>query len=173
MKDTALKNIMLFIVTVAVYWTIWFFIDPIGDLAMRTWLLALLCAPFNIGGNIWTIAGNAESETSVFAIVSFYQRAGDNATTMLGLTGYQNAGKTAFTVFGFVGYQSAGNYALIWIGIAAYQSACTEASIGLGLVWYQRAEKRAETCKAIAIYQKVVSCSERSFAIASVLKARE
>ena len=121
-----MENLMWFAATVSVYSVVWCWIQMPKKLvgyAQRAGLLALLCAPVNINGNVFTMLGNAVSEKNVFSVCSLYQKAGQNAVTFFGLSGYQSAGQDAVTFFGLSGYQSAGQDAMTGIGLAIYQRA--------------------------------------------------
>lgn len=124
-----MENILLFVATIFVYSSIWFLIDSarIGCwtiLIKRIAIIALIALPFNIDGNVYTIAGNAityEDGKGVFSIFSLYQRAEKDAVLLFGLGGYQRAKNEAITAFGFTSYQEAGLNAGIGIGLAFYQ----------------------------------------------------
>ena len=169
-----MENIFLFITSVAVYWSAWFFYSAtsLKGYAKRAVLLALLCLPVNINGNVFTVAGNAVSEKSVYSVLSFYQDAGHNAITILSLLGYQNAGHNAITgigislyqnasldsamIVGLSGYQNAGNDAGTFIGLSVYLNAGREAFNAIGLSGYQNAGRDAITLVGLSGYQKAV-----------------
>ncbi len=54
-------------------------------------MATFIALPINIGGNVFTIAGNAVAEKNVYSIFSVYQKAGQNAVTLIGLAPYQRA----------------------------------------------------------------------------------
>lgn len=162
-----MENIMIFAFTVIIYFTAWFvftarfFVNI--NLNLMSWskyakvlaLVTLLALPLNIDGNVFTIAGNATAEKSVYSIFSLYQRAEYDAVTIIGLVGYQEAGQDAGTVFGLAGYQKAKRDAVIGIGFAGYQKAERDAATVVGLSGYQQAKHKAELVLAIALYQRV------------------
>lgn len=115
--------------------------------------LALLCLPVNIGGNVFTVIGNATSEKGVYAVCSLYQNAGTHAFSLVGLGGYQKADKHAITALGIAGYQYAGKDAVQLIGIAGYQHAGHETAVVIGIAGYQRAEQVASTSFGLTGYQ--------------------
>ena len=80
----------------------------------------LLALPIDIGGNVFTIAGNAVAEKNIYSLFSVYQQAGQDAVTGLGLA-YQRAGQNAVTGLGLAIYQKAGRGARVPISIALYQ----------------------------------------------------
>jgi len=152
-----MTNLMLFALTTLTYFAIWCRLEKsrgLAGYAKKACLTALLCIPFNINGNIWTVLGNAESEKSIYSLCSLYQKAKNEAVTLIGLAGYQSAGQDAVTIFGFSGYQSAGQDARTDIGLAGYQSAGRDAIIIAGLSGYQSAGNYARNLFGLAIYQK-------------------
>lgn len=167
-----MENIWLFIVTVTVYSLVmccvilpdfnW------SRFIKNTAIIALLVLPLNIGGNVFTIAGNVVSEKSVYSIFSLYQKAGQNAITLLSLTGYQQAGLNAVNFIGLTGYQKAGQDAVTIIGLAGYQKAGRDAVTAIGLSGYQKAENKTQVPVAIALYQRVGE-KTRTFGAFSVL----
>lgn len=156
-----MENILLFVLTVVIYSFFWLTIEDynlgfgLARQVKRIALVALLALPLNIGGNVFTIAGNATAEKNVYSLFSFYQKAEQNAVTLVGLTGYQKAGRDAVIGTGLVGYQKAGQDAITGIGIAGYQQAGQDAITGIGLTGYQEAKSGAKADIAIALYQRV------------------
>ena len=152
-----MENLGLFVLTTLVYSGVWCYLKrPNGLLgyARRAGLMALLCLPININGNVFTVLGNAVSEKSVFSLCSLYQKAEKDAGTIIGLSGYQSAGQNAVTFIGLSGYQKAGQTALTGIGLSGYQSAGRDAMTGFGLSGYQSAGQNAVTYIGLAVYQK-------------------
>lgn len=161
-----MENIVIFLGTVALYLTAIVCVDslyfnkPIWNYSWKRCakmlaLVALLTLPLNINGNVFTIAGNATAEKSVYSIFSFYQSAGQDVLTIFGLAGYQQAGQDAETTIGLAGYQNAGRDTMTALGLAGYQNAGRNAVTALGLAGYQRAERNAIAGMAIALYQRV------------------
>ncbi len=182
-----MENILLFAGTVIIYYLILFIVfyeKPVlcTPQVKRIALIALLALPINIGGNVFTIAGNAVAEKSIYSIFSFYQKAGQDAFTVMGFP-YQKAGRNAVTIFGIpyqeaeqnaatfcglahqkassnaitifgLAYQQAGRDAVMVVGLA-YQQAKRDADVLFGLAVYQRAENSAGVPIAIALYQRV------------------
>ncbi len=140
-----MKNIALFVVTVAGYFGLWWYFggapEGIVEYALRLGLLAFLSAPWDVGGNIWTVLGNAESEKSVYSLFSLYQKAGNDA----------------FVVVGVSLYQKAGNDAAVFIGVSLYQKAGNDAAVFIGVSLYQKAERSASATCGFAIYQTIKS----------------
>jgi hypothetical protein len=141
-KERQMKNVLLWIGTTVFYFAL---LCAVGGpmvsshLGLTLLIVALLCAPFNINGNIFTILGNAESEKNIFSIFSLYQRADRGAYNILGLSLYQRAGRDAYSSFGLSLYQRADEDAVNFLGLSIYQRAGRDAySIGLSL--YQRAD---------------------------------
>ena len=178
-----MENILLFLLTVAVYSTVicWFFRNDWTRYIKRLAFVALLALPINIGGNVFTIAGNAVAEKNIYSLFSFYQRAGQNASTGFGLT-YQQARQNAMTIFGLA-YQQAGQDAVTGIGLAyqqagqnavtilglVYQQAGQDAVTGIGLT-YQKAGSSARVPISIAIYQRVGEKTRAFGAFSSLTK---
>lgn len=80
-----MNNIELFVATTAVYFIIWklsqiFSLDPDVISLQRIFrelaIIALLCLPLNINGNVFTVLGNAESPKNAYSVFSLYQKAG-------------------------------------------------------------------------------------------------
>lgn len=132
-------------------------------------LLAVLCLPLNINGNIWTVFGNAVSEKNVYSVCSLYQEAKGDAISVVGLGGYQQAGQNAIIIAGISGYQLAKQEAVTGFGVAVYQKAAgpsmlvglagyqegkDSALILIGLVGCQKGENSAAVGTGLAGYQK-------------------
>lgn len=162
MTNSAL-NLACFITTVSAYFWLWSVWDLVHNhkmaisLPKRFGILMLLCAPFNINGNVFTILGNSVSEKGNYSVCSIYQKAGRDAYTFIspvsiqiakndaivlaGISGYQEAQKGAAGILAGVSfYQSAGEDAYTIIGASGYQSAKYDAVVPLGLSGYQSAE---------------------------------
>ncbi|MDO8676751.1 MAG: hypothetical protein Q7K16_03865 [Candidatus Azambacteria bacterium] len=136
-----MENILIFAVTAAVYYFVWFFFtDPVGwkKQINRIALVAFLTLPLNIDGNVFTVIGNATSEKNVYSLSSVYQKAEKDTFTLISLLGTQRAGQDAITIIGFSRYQQS-----------------KKSVIGIGFVGYQRAEQEATTVLAVALYQRV------------------
>src|SRR3989338_6973712 len=122
-----MKNLALFVATVAGYFGIWCYFggapEGFSGYAMRLGILALLSAPFNVKGIIWTVLGNAESEKSIYSLFSLYQKAGQHAGVFCGVALYQRAEWDAFVTVGIALYQKAEKDAVVFCGVALYQNA--------------------------------------------------
>src|SRR3989338_8618180 len=107
-----MKNLALFVATVAGYFGIWWYFggapEGFSGYAMRLGILALLSAPFNVKGTIWTVLGNAESEKSIYSLFSLYQKAGQHAFMFCGVAFYQRAGAQTETPYGLAVIQTVG-----------------------------------------------------------------
>ena len=146
-----MENILLFAITVGIYSFIWFlFTDPVGwkKQVRRMALVALLVLPINIGGNVFTFAGNATAEKSIYSIFSLYQKAEQNATTIIGLA-YQKTGQNAVTFAGLA-YQQAGQDAVTIVGLAGYQKAERETKVPIAIAIYQRVGEKTRTFGAFS-----------------------
>lgn len=159
-----MENIWLFVLTVVAYSLVWFIIVEhswkpryilLTHWVKRVAVVALLVLPLNINGNVFTIAGNATAEKNVYSILSFYQRAEQDAVILFGLAGYQKAGQDAETLIGLAGYQQAGRDAVTDVGLAGYQKAGRNAATLFGLAGYQSAGQKAMADITIALYQRV------------------
>ena len=148
-----MENILLFLLTVAVYSTVicWFFRNDWTRYIKRLAFVALLALPINIGGNVFTIAGNAVAEKNIYSLFSFYQRAGQNASTGCGLT-YQQARQNAMTIFGLA-YQQAGQDAVTGIGLT-YQKAGSSARVPISIAIYQRVGEKTRAFGAFSSLTK-------------------
>jgi len=167
-----MENLLLFVGTVLFYLVIWWAMSVvtscwgISGWAKRVAILAILCVPLNINGNVWTIMGNAVSEKSVYSVFSFYQKAGVDAKTIFTILGYQEAGGDAGILIGLGGYQEAGNDALTVLGVAGYQEAGGDAMVGLGLAGYQEASNDAFTFFGLAGYQEAEGTAQVAIGLA-------
>ena len=151
-----MQNIAWFVFTVFVYAAVWMTFRPSKDFAQhlkRIALLVVLCIPLNINGNVFTVMGNATAEKDIYSVFSLYQKAGDNAYTIIGLAGYQQAGNGAVTVVGVASYQQAGNTVVTGVGIAGYQQA-RYTWTPIGLTGYQKAGLDAITFFGLSGYQQ-------------------
>lgn len=172
-----MKNIALFFVTVFGYFGLWWYLggapEETSGYLLRIGVLALLSAPFNISGTVWTVLGNAESEKNIYSLFSFYQRAGQDAVTIFGLS-YQEAGRNAVTVIGatvqnagqdawvLVGgavYQKSAHCAVTIAGIAFLQNAGEEAGMAFGVAFWQNAGQTAVVVWGLAFYQSLTGVS--------------
>lgn len=160
-----MKNLVLFVVTVTGYFGAWWYIggapEGASDYALRLGILALLSAPWNINGNIWTIIGNAESEESIFALFSFYQKAENDTLAVFGLLLYQDAGEDAYLVMGVSIWQSAVKDALVFIGSVLWQKASRDTVMFCGVIFWQRAGREALLIAGISLYQGLYPASFR------------
>src|SRR3989338_5880219 len=152
-----MKNLALFVATVAGYFGIWWYFggapEGFSGYAMRLGILALRSAPFNVKGTIWTVLGNAESEKSIYSLFSLYQKAGQHAFMFCGVALYQDARWDAFVGFGVALYQEAGRDAVVGFGVALYQEAEEEAGVFCGVALYQEAGRALVFC-GVAFYQR-------------------
>jgi len=149
-----MENILLFALTVVIYSFVWFlFTNPVAwtEYIKPIALVALIALPFNIGGNVFTIAGNATAEKSVYSVLSLYQRAEQDAVTLFGLAGYQKAGHDVETSIGLAGYQQAGRDATTFVGLAGYQQAGRDAQAIIAIALYQRVGEKTRTFGAFSV----------------------
>ena len=152
-----MENLLIFFVTVGVYFGLWEFfyrkrLTPKKTISALG-IIAVLCAPFNINGNVWTVLGNASGK-NVYSVFSVYQRADIDAITILGLCSCQKAGRDALTGYGLIGYQKAGRDALTLFGVIGHQKAGEDAKIGVGLSGYQKATRDALIFLGLSGYQR-------------------
>ena len=152
-----MDNIWFFLITVSVYSAIAISFGDYIRVSLKKFFKVivtamLLALPIDIGGNVFTIAGNAVAEKNIYSLFSVYQQAGQDAVTGLGLA-YQRAGQNAVTGLGLA-YQRAGQNAVTGLGLA-YQRAGQNAVTGLGLAIYQKAGRGARVPISIALYQRV------------------
>lgn len=164
-----MTNLILFVVTTLAYWVLYqIFYDSYNTVVTEPLLLgkrafkhlgifALLCLPFNINGNAFTVLGNVHStgvknaysvfsiyqnaENTAFSLVPIFQKAGHVAGSIFGPL-YQKAGDAALTGLSISLYQEAGHDAVILGGVSAYQKA-NKAIVGAGISAYQKANQTA------------------------------
>lgn len=106
----------------------------------------IMFMPFNIGGDIWTIAGNARTNGSIYSVFSVYQDAKEDAFSLVNI-GYQSAGKNTLHFIGMA-YQSAGKDTNQVIGLA-HQNAGNSAAQIIGIA-YQNVNNIAVQITGIA-----------------------
>ena len=142
-----MTNMVLFEVTVIFYFLVWTVSTSLGPRVIKPLrqefkglaVIALLCLPLSINGNVFTVLGNAKSDKSIFSLFSIYQKAERDAVSVFGSLA-QFAGNDAGVLVGIVGWQEAGNNAILGIGLAGYQKAeKSSASMGVGLAGRQKA----------------------------------
>ena len=186
-----MTNLLWLLVSVSVYSFIFWLVSKSKDFSFQkrvthTFVITLLCIPFNLNGDIYTVFGSAKNEEggvySIFSLYqesnldtvsilgSIYQKADGNAFIMLGISGYQEAGDDAIVVIGISGYQKAGNNAVLGVGVAGYQKAENKAGVFIGASGYQNAGNH--TGALLGIYQTVEE-KTKWFGIFSKLKADE
>ena len=147
-----MTNLYLFLLSTAVYFLgFWFFHSREKDLKYNikaAAVIALLSLPVNVNGYVFTVIGNAEGKY-VYSLASFYQKAEQDAVTLVGISGYQKAEMSAWTIVGVSGYQQAGKNAGIMIGISGYQRAEMSAWTIVGVSGYQQAGIGDKTNKRV------------------------
>lgn len=152
----------------------------------RIFIMTLLCMPINIGGSIFTVLGNAQSEKNIYAILSLYQNAKEDAVSLVNLGGYQKAGGVAMTLLGassyqegqqtllfagFAGYQKAKSLAITMFGVALCQTSERSAIMGFGVAGYQYGTKISGAPVAFVFSQKTGE-EHRAFALFSTLESK-
>jgi hypothetical protein len=168
-----MENLGLFLLTASVYLGVWCLLnrpERLSGYFKRAAVIALLCAPINVNGNVFTVLGNAAAEKNNVSLCSVYQQAGHNAFTVVGPLNYQVAGKSAWTTIGIALYQSAGQGVVTGVGLSGYQSAGQNAVTIAGVAGYQSAGESAVTHGGVAFYQKAGK-KTRSFGAFTKLKA--
>jgi len=155
-------NILLFLVSTIVYFTLWCIVTNKPQKSIRQRLkelaiVALLCLPLNINGSVFTVLGNIESSKNVFSLFSVYQRAENDAHSLFGSI-VQEAGHDASVLVGLTGYQKAGNEASILVGVAGYQEAKNISGVLLGVSGVQESG-RAYHIVGLVGYQKATDLS--------------
>lgn len=170
-------NVVLFLATVVAYFIVWrYFGGSWGTLwgaAKRLAILAVLSAPFNVGGDVWTVLGNAKSEKSVHSVFSVYQDAKEDASALFHL-GWQKAGGDAkVRLFGVSAQDAWGSasinlgvalcqrssgYTVLNGGIAVYQADGLIVSNRFGITLSQKGSAVADTY-GFAVYQKILGKS--------------
>lgn len=172
-----MKNLTLFVATVAGYFGIWWYIggapEGVPGYALRFGVLALLSAPWNIRGNVWTILGNAESEGSIYSLFSLYQKAAHTAIACSGILLYQKAGDDAFCGIGVLFHQNADNDAKIAVGAAVWQEAKTDATLWFGVSACQIAGRNADILVGITLFQTAGEAAFILFGIALYQNAKK
>lgn len=168
-----MTNLWLFLGSVTVFFGIAYLLFPKTNVrghAKRLALVAILCIPFDIGGNIFTILGSAESNGSIYSLVSLHQDAKKDAFAFF-FAGNQKAGKNAIVLFSVAVIQHAGNDAIVAVGIAGNQHAGDDAIIVFGIAGNQKAGRDAVVVFGVAGNQKAGKNAVVAFGIAGNQKA--
>ncbi len=179
----AMENFWLWILTVVVYSVITLaFCEVENNLKSRARMAArvlawvmILCAPFNVNGNIFTVLGNATSEKNIYSVLSVYQNAdGGNAFSALGFFTYQEAKEDSNVLLGITSCQKSGGESdllfglaicqksmesMVVFGAAGYQDSKQNSSVGIGIAGYQNAGKESTTLVGVSGYQKAGNAS--------------
>ena len=205
-----MENLWLYLCSVVVYFLVWLLIvfynfcydRKVSPFVFAKWrktlgIIALLCIPFNFGGYVFTVMGNAVGEKAVYSIFSVYQNSPNgNTVAVFGLPIIQKSGNEAVVLVGIanqkaennaavavgIANQKAENEAFVLVGIAnqksgkdaavfagiANQKAENEAVVLVGISVMQVSKTRARTVLGIALYQRVRD-KVRTFAVWSAL----
>lgn len=160
-----MHNLVLFALTVAGYGGIAGLIAlannnwqpvPSKILLKRYAIMALLCLPVNIGGNVYTVMGNAEAEKNLYSVASIYGKAGGDIITVVNILGYEKAGGNVIVIAGLPLYLEAGNDAILGIGFSSFEQAGKSALVVAGFAVYQQADN-AGVLIGISLYQKATN----------------
>ena len=147
-----MTNLVLFCVTFAVYFAVSCLLSRLvaGDEKKQPFIfvatsyakiavcVALLVAPFSIGGNVVTVFGNVESQKNIISLGSLYQKAQGDAMALI-FSGWQWAKRDAATGL-FTVAQVAGRDASAGL-FYMYQSAGRDATAGISFSGYQKARR--------------------------------
>jgi len=175
-----MENLWLYLGSVVVYFLVWLLIvfynfcydRKVSPFVFAKWrktlgIIALLCIPFNFGGYVFTVMGNAVGEKAVYSIFSVYQNSPNgNTVAVFGLPIIQKAENGAFVLVG-IANQKSGNDAAVFAGIANQKSG-NDAAVFAGISVMQVSKTRARTVLGIALYQRVRD-KVRTFAVWSAL----
>ncbi|OGM99226.1 MAG: hypothetical protein A2915_02850 [Candidatus Yanofskybacteria bacterium RIFCSPLOWO2_01_FULL_41_34] len=155
-----MQNIINFSLTTILHFIIWLIFSMRGlhvkrkpKYAKEFAIVALLCLPLNINGNVFTVLGNASSSNNIYSIFSLYQKADQDAFSLLGGI-YQEAGYDATTFLGFEVYQKAGHDNVLVIGLSGYQKAENKNLLGIGISVFQNSKKESGSIMGLIGYQK-------------------
>lgn len=159
-----MENIWLFLLTVFAYWMGWWAITSdygweFAESKLKALsIIAALAMPFNIDGNVFTVAGNAVAEDSIYSVFSIYQKAEKGTAVVVFPTfSVQEApgpNGNAISLFGISAYQKAGNLALNGAGINLHQESEGAAGGVAGITVYQKADGEAINFFGITVYQE-------------------
>ncbi len=170
-----MENLLIFAATVVVYtigwigWRVLTFQDTLLPSKKGLLVLAILCLPINVGGNVFTVMGNAVAEKGIYSLFSIYQNAkggsaftvfafgqqiaAEDAIWLLGFPIYQQGATTVFGL-GVSGYQrSLQDDASVVAGISIYQRSARDAKFGIGVSAYQRSARDAKFGIGVSAYQ--------------------
>src|SRR3989338_2166594 len=78
----AMENAVIFLATVLFYFGVWWlFICPaftaftgVNHTLKYLGIISVLCLPFNINGNVYTVLGNGESEKNMYSVFSITEQ---------------------------------------------------------------------------------------------------
>lgn len=153
-----MENLIIFAVTLVLYSALSLLLfrpkDP-KSLLKRVLFFAVLCIPFNIDGDIYTVIGNGISPTgSIYSLSSVYQSAKKDAVIITGVPIYQNAGRNVIMLFGLSGYQNAGKGAVTFFGLSGYQKADSMALTYIGFAFYQRVGENSRSFGTLSKFRR-------------------
>ncbi len=102
-----MENLALFVLTTILYYAIWSTLINNANTATdfkeeskSLAVIALLCLPLNINGNVFTVFGNASSSKNIYSVFSIYEKAEVDAFSVFGGL-QQKAGHDAAVIIGF------------------------------------------------------------------------
>lgn len=172
-----MTNIYLWGATTLIYWFVlqcWMYpkdrtestLDYLSDVILTTeglksfGVVALLCLPLNINGNVFTFFGNVHNQgvKNVYSVWSLYQTAENDAFSMIG-TAYQKAGRDATVILVGSVYQEAGRDALVGIGLSGFQKAGHDANVAGGIVFRQTSANNSLVFMGVSLVQKAGECA--------------
>jgi hypothetical protein len=148
--------------------------------------IVVICLPWKIGNNMYSMFGGKNDTGSVYSILGFYQEASknsfslgpslyqkseNNSITLLGVSGYQNSGRSSTLLIGISCYQNSAMDSDTWVGIVGYQKAGDDNNIGVGISGYQKAGDDNNIGVGISGYQKALDDNINWLAISGYQKA--
>lgn len=147
----------------------------------------LICYPWQMGNNVYSVFGGKNTRGSVYSLVSIYQdaqhdalsflgfggqNAGDDAGQLVGISLYQNAKNVAVQMLGISFYQNARDDAYQFAGISLYQNAGGDVGNVFGISFWQNAGDNVVQIIGISLYQKANNNTVVGFGIPVYQKAK-
>jgi hypothetical protein len=132
--------------------------------------IVVICLPWKIGNNMYSMFGGKNDTGSVYSILGFYQEASKNSFS-LGPSLYQKSENNSITLLGVSGYQNSGRSSTLLIGISCYQNSAMDSDTWVGIVGYQKAGDDNNIGVGISGYQEAVDDNINWFAISGYQKA--
>lgn len=152
-------NVLFAVVMAAVVWSA----VAVGGYLPNWWQtigILLLCYPWKIGDNIWSLFGGINNQGSIYSLFGVYQNARKTAFQVSGLCLFQK-GFDVFQLFGFCVFQNGRQDAHQGFGLCLIQVAEESAAQGIGLCVVQHSKGGAFQMLGICVVQYGEAAAEQ------------